>query len=55
MALAAVHRGALGGLPRTLWLIDYSQFERIYYALVAGFERDVTTQEIRTGNAGGEW
>lgn len=35
---ASVHGGALGRLPRTLWLIDYSQLERIYYALVAGFD-----------------
>jgi hypothetical protein len=35
---ASVHKGLLGGLPRTAWLIDYSQFERIYYALVAGFD-----------------
>ena len=35
---ASVHKGALGRLPRTVWLIDYSQFERIYYALVAGFD-----------------
>jgi len=35
---ASVHRGAIGGLPRTAWMIDYSQFERIYYALVAGFD-----------------
>jgi hypothetical protein len=35
---ASVHKGALGDLPRTLWLIDYAQFERIYYALVAGFD-----------------
>ncbi|MBW2269637.1 MAG: fatty acid cis/trans isomerase [Deltaproteobacteria bacterium] len=34
---ASVHRGALGTLPRTIWVIDYSQFERIYYSLVAGF------------------
>jgi hypothetical protein len=33
-----VHRGAIGDLPRTAWMIDYSQFERIYYALVAGFD-----------------
>ena len=25
-------------LPRTLWVIDYPQLERIYYALVAGFD-----------------
>jgi hypothetical protein len=35
---ASVHKGVLGRLPRTLWVIDYSQFERIYYALVAGFD-----------------
>jgi hypothetical protein len=35
---ASVHKGVLGSLPRTLWVIDYSQFERIYYALVAGFD-----------------
>lgn len=35
---ASVHKGALGNLPRTLWVIDYPLFERIYYALVAGFD-----------------
>lgn len=35
---ASLHRGALGDLPRTVWLIDYAQLERIYYALVAGFD-----------------
>jgi hypothetical protein len=35
---ASVHKGVLGGLPRTVWVIDYSQLERIYYALVAGFD-----------------
>jgi hypothetical protein len=35
---ASVHKGVLGDLPRTAWVIDYSQFERIYYALVAGFD-----------------
>ncbi len=35
---ASVIKGAVGDLPRTLWVIDYSQFERIYYALVAGFD-----------------
>ncbi len=35
---ASVHFGALGNLPRTVWLIDYPLFERIYYALVAGFD-----------------
>ncbi|MEN8141113.1 MAG: fatty acid cis/trans isomerase [Thermodesulfobacteriota bacterium] len=35
---ASVHRGALGDLPRTAWVIDYPLMERIYYALVAGFD-----------------
>ncbi|MCW5211455.1 fatty acid cis/trans isomerase, partial [Desulfobulbus sp. TB] len=35
---ASVHKGALGGLPRTLWVIDYPLLERIYYSLVAGFD-----------------
>lgn len=35
---ASVHKGVLGGLPRTMWLIDYPHLERIYYALVAGFD-----------------
>jgi len=35
---ASVHKGALGHLPRTLWVIDYPQLERIYYSLVAGFD-----------------
>ena len=35
---ATVLKGAHGDLPRTLWVIDYSQFERIYYSLVAGFD-----------------
>ncbi|CAH2032676.1 fatty acid cis/trans isomerase [Trichlorobacter ammonificans] len=35
---ASVHKGALGGLPKTVWVIDYPLLERIYYALVAGFD-----------------
>ena len=35
---ATVHRGALGNLPKTVWVIDYPLLERIYYALVAGFD-----------------
>jgi hypothetical protein len=35
---ASVHKGLVGDLPRTAWVIDYAQFERIYYALVAGFD-----------------
>ena len=35
---ASVHRGVLGNLPKTMWVIDYPILERIYYALVAGFD-----------------
>ena len=35
---ASVHRGILGNLPKTFWVIDYPLLERIYYALVAGFD-----------------
>ncbi len=35
---ASVHRGALGKLPKTAWVIDYPILERIYYSLVAGFD-----------------
>ena len=35
---ASVHRGVLGSMPKTLWVIDYPLLERIYYALVAGFD-----------------
>lgn len=35
---ASVHKGALGNLPKSLWVIDYPLLERIYYALVAGFD-----------------
>ncbi len=35
---ASVHKGVLGELPRTMWVIDYPLMERIYYALVAGFD-----------------
>ncbi len=34
---ASVHKGILGKEPRTLWVIDYAQLERIYYTLVAGY------------------
>ena len=34
----SLHKGALGDLPRTLWVIDYPLLERIYYSLVAGFD-----------------
>ena len=35
---ASVHRGLLGDLPRTAWVMDFPLLERIYYALVAGFD-----------------
>ncbi len=35
---ASVHKGVLGNLPRTMWVMDYPLLERIYYALVAGFD-----------------
>jgi len=35
---ASVNKGVLGELPRTMWVIDYAQFERIYYSLVAGYD-----------------
>ncbi|MFT5697578.1 MAG: hypothetical protein ACI8ZB_000426 [Desulforhopalus sp.] len=34
---ASVVPGAIGNLPKTLWVIDYPLLERIYYSLVAGF------------------
>ena len=33
-----MHKGVLGNLPKTMWVIDYPLLERIYYALVAGFD-----------------
>jgi len=35
---ASVHKGVIGELPRTMWVIDYPQLERIYYSLVAGYD-----------------
>ena len=35
---ASVSKGALGDLPRTIWVFDYPLLERVYYALVAGFD-----------------
>jgi hypothetical protein len=35
---AFVVRGAVGGMPKTAWLMDYPIFERMYYDLVAGFD-----------------
>ena len=33
----SVLKGARGGLPRTLWLMSYAGFERMYYDTVASF------------------
>lgn len=35
---ATVLRGRRGGIPPTFWLMDYSGFERLYYALVADYQ-----------------
>lgn len=34
---AFVLRGAVGGIPKTAWVLDYPILERMYYDLVAGF------------------
>jgi hypothetical protein len=34
----SVHKGLLGDLPKTMWVMDFPLMERIYYALVAGFD-----------------
>jgi hypothetical protein len=35
---ASVSTGALGQTPKTIWVMDYPIFERMYYLLVAGFD-----------------
>ncbi|RXJ91859.1 peptidylprolyl isomerase [Arcobacter sp. CECT 8983] len=35
---ASVHKGALGNIPKTMWVIDFPLIERLYYSLVAGFD-----------------
>jgi hypothetical protein len=35
---AYVVRGAVGGTPKTAWVLDYPILERLYYDLVAGFD-----------------
>jgi len=35
---ATVVQGLVGKPPKTAWVIDYAQFERIHYLLVAGFD-----------------
>jgi hypothetical protein len=34
---AMVTKGFVGAVPKTLWVIDYPMFERVYYLLVANF------------------
>ena len=41
---SSVHKGALGNIPKTMWLIDYPLLERLYYSLVAGFDVYGNTQ-----------
>ena len=35
---ATVVKGLVGQAPKTMWVLDYSLFERIHYLLVAGFD-----------------
>ena len=35
---ASVHKGMIGQVPKTAWVISYSLLERIHYLLVAGFD-----------------
>jgi hypothetical protein len=35
---ASVVQGLVGEPPKTAWIMDYTQFERIHYLLVAGFD-----------------
>ena len=35
---ASVVKGLVGKPPKTAWVMDYKQFERIHYLLVAGFD-----------------
>ncbi len=35
---ASVHKGFIGGQPNTIWFLNYSNFERIYYNLVVEFK-----------------
>ncbi|UTJ06435.1 fatty acid cis/trans isomerase [Arcobacter roscoffensis] len=41
---SSVHKGALGDIPKTMWMIDYPLLERLYYSLVAGFDVYGNTQ-----------
>lgn len=42
---ASVVAGAVGGLPRMAWVLDYGNLERMYYNLVAGFDVYSKAQE----------
>lgn len=35
---ASVVQGLVGGPPKTAWVVDYPQLERLHYLLVAGFD-----------------
>ncbi|WP_207885624.1 fatty acid cis/trans isomerase [Pseudomonas sp. 30_B] len=35
---ASVRKGLIGGVPQTIWLLDYPLFERTYYGLVVNFD-----------------
>ena len=35
---ASLQYGAVGSVPKTLWVIDFPLLERVYYSLVAGFD-----------------
>jgi len=35
---ASVHHGQTAGLPKTVWILNFSNFERIYYNLVAEYK-----------------
>jgi len=35
---ASVHKGVVGEEPKSMWVVDYSQLERIFYNLVAGYD-----------------
>lgn len=35
---ASVSMGPLGGIPKTIWILDYHVFEELYYNLVAGYD-----------------
>ena len=33
-----MHHGPQGGQPETIWVLNYSNFERLYYNLVVQFK-----------------